>query len=480
MAVRPPPAPTPLRSDVAAFVGPTHRGPVGEAVRVEGWRAYQAVFGGLDGASHTPYAVRGYFENGGTTAFVVRVAGGAPATATAGWTPAPPMWAWPVAGVVVAATSPGAWARGLEVEVGWRREGAAFAPEVDVVVRPRGAPAEALLGLPVERLPEAVAARSELVRLAWAGDDVAPDTDAYLGAADRLVDEPDVALIALPDLHAEPGLDVARIVTTLLGQAEALHDRLVLIDAPRDRGGRPWHADQLIADWLEAGLGRTADALDDVPWRAGAHYHPWLRVDDPLGGVHRPLRTIPPCGHVAGMISALDRRRGAHHTPANEPLLGVVDLEAEASPAEYAVLNEAGVDLVRCVPGLGYAAMGGRTLDPRPDRRWVAHRRLLHRLVRALRKVAEPLVFEGNGPALWFQFVRAVTSVLLEAWRSGALAGAAADEAFTVQCDLETNPPDEVERGRCVCLIGVAPAVPMEMIELRVALSRDGALEVLP
>ncbi|MCA9675446.1 MAG: hypothetical protein KC464_10460, partial [Myxococcales bacterium] len=77
--MRPPPAPTPLRSDVAAFVGPTHRGPVGEAVRVEGWRAYQAVFGGLDGASHTPYAVRGYFENGGTTAFVVRVAGGAPA-----------------------------------------------------------------------------------------------------------------------------------------------------------------------------------------------------------------------------------------------------------------------------------------------------------------------------------------------------------------------------------------------------------------
>ena len=32
---------------------------------------------------------------------------------------------------------------------------------------------------------------------------------------------------------------------------------------------------------------------------------------------------------------------------------------------------------------------------------------------------AEPLVFDTNGPALWLKLVRAITSVLLEAYRAG-------------------------------------------------------------
>jgi phage tail sheath protein FI len=68
--------------------------------------------------------------------------------------------------------------------------------------------------------------------------------------------------------------------------------------------------------------------------------------------------------------------------------------------------------------------------------------------------------------------------VLLEAWRAGALKGARADEAFRVRCDETTTPPQEQELGRVVCTIEVAPAVPMEFILLRVALSSDGILEV--
>ncbi len=48
-----------------------------------------------------------------------------------------------------------------------------------------------------------------------------------------------------------------------------------------------------------------------------------------------------------------------------------------------------------------------------------------------------------------------------------------------MQCDAETNPPAERDLGRVVCRIELAPAVPMEFIELRVALSADGQLEVL-
>jgi len=88
-------------------------------------------------------------------------------------------------------------------------------------------------------------------------------------------------------------------------------------------------------------------------------------------------------------------------------------------------------------------------------------------------------VFETNGPVLWFAFVRAITAVLLAAWRAGSLAGSRPEEAFEVVCDDTTNPPEEIEAGRCVCTIAFAPAIPMEFILIRVALSRDGALEVL-
>jgi len=46
-----------------------------------------------------------------------------------------------------------------------------------------------------------------------------------------------------------------------------------------------------------------------------------------------------------------------------------------------------------------------------------------------------------------------------------------------VKCDEETNPPAERDLGRCVCLVSVAPAVPMEFITLRIAVSADGSIE---
>jgi phage tail sheath protein FI len=155
----------------------------------------------------------------------------------------------------------------------------------------------------------------------------------------------------------------------------------------------------------------------------------------------------------------------------------MIDLREDYDDDEQAMLNPEGVDLLRCMPALGFSVWGGRTLDRTTP--FVAHRRMLHRLVRAIRDAAEPLVFETNGPALWFMFTRAITTVLLGFWRAGALAGDRPEQAFEVQCDDTTNPPEEIDNGRCLCLIAIAPAVPMEFILLRVALGRDGSLEVL-
>ena len=70
-----PATPSPLRTDVAGFFGRTQRGPVGIPQRVKGWREYNAVFGGLAAGQMASYALRGYFDNGGDVAYVVRVLG---------------------------------------------------------------------------------------------------------------------------------------------------------------------------------------------------------------------------------------------------------------------------------------------------------------------------------------------------------------------------------------------------------------------
>jgi phage tail sheath protein FI len=110
---------------------------------------------------------------------------------------------------------------------------------------------------------------------------------------------------------------------------------------------------------------------------------------------------------------------------------------------------------------------------------YLAHRRLIHRLVRAIRTIAEPLVFEGNTPELRFSVYRAVYGVLLRFWREGAFKGSRPEEAFKVVCDDSNNPPPEGDDGRLWCEVQIAPAAPMEFITLRVALGEEGRLEVL-
>ena len=60
-------------------------------------------------------------------------------------------------------------------------------------------------------------------------------------------------------------------------------------------------------------------------------------------------------------------------------------------------------------------------------------------------------------------------------WRSGALFGAAEEEAFYVKCDAETNPPDSVALGRVITEIGVAIVKPAEFVIFRVSQQQPGS-----
>ena len=131
----------------------------------------------------------------------------------------------------------------------------------------------------------------------------------------------DLDLVAVPDamsLRQTGGqVDVAAIVQVqqhMLTHCAEEGNRLAILDALPEA---------TTAGVLEQRDRLTVGQAEPVN---GALYHPWLHI---VGGVvQRPVdRLVPPCGHVAGIFARSDTRVGVFKAPANEEVLGVVDLE---------------------------------------------------------------------------------------------------------------------------------------------------------
>ena len=179
-------------------------------------------------------------------------------------------------------------------------------------------------------------------------------------------------------------------------------------------------------------------------------------------------------------VGVAGREKGAFVTPANLSLSAAVDLSRRPREADQAEMGRMGLNILRCQSGRGLVVWGARMLrsDDAPPR-FVAHRRLIARLTRALRRVWEPMVFEPNDDQLRFAIGRVATTLLGEAFRAGALKGARPEEAFRVRVDDPPNDAAARDSGRIYCAIDIAPAAPMEFIHLRVGISREGGIEMI-
>lgn len=511
----------PLRSDIAAFAGRARRGPLGVAVRLEGWREFQQMFGGLDATAYLGYALRGYFENGGEIGYALRVGREAPEAGTVlasdFSTASAPAAAAPAPVMAVRAASPGGWANDARVLFSLRFSGANRPPRLSIRVQPMDEPDEFIGAIAldprelalepgdpdVDPLVRAIANRSNLIRVDttlavviaaatrprvdWQvtlvnGRDGRAEPADYEAALTVLCDQPEPALLGFPDigLDLQPGARVALQIGTL-ARCEELKDRVLLTEVPASADVFNHPALDIDNTTLRAQELRPGEAAEFA--RSAGFYHPWLRVQDPLGGAMAPLRDVPPCGHVAGLVSRSDRERGASCTPANLPLYDAVDVSRAFPEAVESEFNRRGINIIRCLAGEGLKIWGGGTLArgseaDSPHTRFIAHRRLINRLVRAIRRVAEPLVFDNNGPELWLAVYRGANSVLFEAFQHGALKGARPEEGYRIRCDASINTPETIDLGQVLCEIGIAPAAPMEFILLRLAFAGDGRLEV--
>ena len=199
-----------------------------------------------------------------------------------------------------------------------------------------------------------------------------------------------------------------------------------------------------------------------------AIYYPWVKIPDPMNRAHQML--CPPCGHVAGVWSRVAVNRGVHKAPANEVLLGVVDLEWDVNKGEQELLNPDGINCIRSFPGRGIRIWGARTLATRSNQSWkyVNVRRLFNFLEQSLERDLQWVVFEPNDDDLWARVRRNIAAFLWVQWKEGMLFGAVPEEAFYVKCDRETNPQEMIDLGRLYVEIGVNPVKPAEFVILRI------------
>jgi len=475
---------------VAAFLGIAEKGPIGKATMVANWTQYQELYGGFVPGAYLAQSVYGYFNNGGSLAFVVRIGNESDAEVAA---PAP------VAEITAkAAGNPvtlkalargsGAEAEGIHVEVS---EG----PEdtFNLTVK-KGTAEEKFEGLTMARgaknalevvnkqstlitleevrvtglaIPERAPAAGTYSLTVASSQALAPVSPAqYEGAVlDRTglggleaIDQ--VTMVCAPDVMAAfqaGSLDrkgVQAVQLAMISHCERMGDRVAIIDPLPDMNA------QEAYDW------RVNEAGYDSKY--AAMYYPWVEVANPDPNATTTTQFVPPSGFMAGVWARSDSERGVHKAPANEVIRGVIGLPTMLTPSEQGVLNPVGVNCIRAFPGRGIRIWGARTLSSDPSWRYLNVRRLFNFVEKSIYQGTQWAVFEPNDVFLWGKLKRDVGAFLRTVWMGGALFGDTPDQAFFVKCDAENNPSATRDVGQLYIDIGIAPVKPAEFVIFRI------------
>ena len=494
---------------IAAFVGFTERGPLNEPILVTNWTQYTTTFGDFIEGCYLPYAVYGYFLNGGGSAYVIRV-GSAPAGASdsgngqaksgEGNAAQPRASAELVSGsdnakptFTVRAIAAGPEGNDITVEVTDASEAAD--DTFKLIVRKAGTVEETFDNLTTRRGPTNVitvvrlqsklitvdeikgaplAVPSKGAQIALAGGDlpavpeVGPehyvgDTAARTGFSGLEAIE-DVTMLCVPDLMAafqSGSIDaegVKAVHLAMIAHCELMADRVAILDTP------PALNAQQLKDWRVNFAGYDS--------KYATLYWPWIKVMDPLSG---KAIFMPPSGQVAGVWARNDETRGVHKAPANEVVRGVIELQANITKGEHDQLNPAGVNCIRAFPGQGIRIWGARTLSSDPEWRYLNVRRLFNFVEKSILSGTIWVVFEPNDQRLWEAVRRTITMFLRRVWRTGALFGGTPSQAFFVKCDEENNPPENRDVGILTVDVGIAPVKPAEFVVFRLSQFSAGA-----
>lgn len=490
-------------TSTAAFLGEAERGSITPHL-VTSYKDYQSWFGEVfDAHKFLPYAVNGFFENGGKRVYICRLVGDGAISAQASF-----------GDFIVRAAGPGVWGTrvfakiedgttkkadgnsvGFRLRLAYWSAGAApfdpFTPEGrttsprpvhteefdDLVVdetspdfyekrvpfvdldkgETNQGPASSALGMLVRnaRVAAGVRPTNGAQVLAGGADGATPlGVDDYRGgptggrkteqglAALELGPYRDVALVYAPSVPTD-------IAVAIVNHCDKLRFRFAVIDCPKGVN----NASQLD----------PRSQITDSTY--AAFYYPWIVTSDSQTGARK---LTPPGGHVLGVYARTDAERGVFEAAANEILRGAVDLEFDIADSTQDDLNLKSVNVIRNFPGRGIRVWGARTISSNALWKYVSVRRLFIFLERSIYEGTRWVVFEPNDDRLWAHVVDTIRLFLRGQWRLGALSGRTEQEAFFITCDHTTMSQDDILNGRLICEIGVAPMRPAEFVIFRI------------
>lgn len=259
-------------------------------------------------------------------------------------------------------------------------------------------------------------------------------------------------------IMAVPGVVDPNVQLTLVAHCENLGSRFAVLDMPKEAK----KVDDIIAH---------RNIFDS---NYAALYHPWLQVFDPLD---KKNLSIPPSGSIIGIYARSDNTRGVHKAPANEVVKACVGLDCQFNTGEQDILNPKGVNLIRAFPGMGIRVWGARTASSDPSWKYINVRRLFIFIEESIKANTNWAVFEPNDEVLWVRVKRTIDVFLTGMWRNGSLAGSAPSEAFFVNIGRSTMSQDDIDNGRLVCVIGVAPVKPAEFVIFRISQKTSDSVE---
>lgn len=285
------------------------------------------------------------------------------------------------------------------------------------------------------------------------------DSSAYVGSDDfftptgfnALAQIDDIAIIAAPDAVSLVESEHIAVNNAAIQHCELLRYRFAILDMPKG---------------AKQSTLRSFRSKYDTKY--AAIYAPWIKIADPRPGGNGRLLTIPPSGSVAGIYARTDIERGVWKAPANAPVADAQDFEFRINKGVQDVLNPEGINCLRFFDQNGFRVWGARTLSRDPEWKYINVRRLFLFLEHSIDRGTQWVVFEPNNERTWANVRNTVWDFLFNVWTQGALMGTKPEDGFFVRCDRTTMTQNDLDNGRLVCLVGVAPAYPAEFVIFRI------------
>jgi uncharacterized protein len=304
--------------------------------------------------------------------------------------------------------------------------------------------------------------RSLDIILSGGNDGMRPTATEYEGEIDddtnlktglqAFEDLEDISIVAAPghtfDYERTYRADALTIMNLLIAHAQRMKYRIVILESANDQS-----------------ISQVRAMRAQINSKYAAFYYPWVRILDPIT---RKESHLPPSGFVAGIYARNDVNRAVFKAPANEVVTLALGFEKLLNKAQQEVLNPEGINCFRFFEGRGYLLWGARMATDDTDFKYVNLRRYFAYLERSIDLGTQFAVFEPNGPELWANVRRTIESFLYNEWVNGGLLGDKPDKAFFVRCNRSTMTQNDLDNGRMICLIGIAPVRPAEFVIFRI------------